>query len=179
MRFRKRETHTNAPQRHNTLQTMAIEVREVKRQLLGKLPRGLPHLRELLLFCACVRAAANLQPNLETTCGEEIPCPDLRLRSGRNTPFRCIFRSWKFRTNIRLHIHAVYTDLTLGESCRDRDLWLTSGYHKQQCHVNNLKNEGSGKEIGPPPPAARSRYSAVKTNDPYPLPTEMVIAEVK
>ena len=28
-RFRNPETHTNAPQRHNTLQTMAIEVREV------------------------------------------------------------------------------------------------------------------------------------------------------
>ena len=28
VRFRQPETHTNAPQRHNTLQTMAIEVRE-------------------------------------------------------------------------------------------------------------------------------------------------------
>ena len=53
----------------------------VKRQLLGKWPRGLPHLRELLLFCACVRAGANLRPSLETTSGEEIPCPDLSLRS--------------------------------------------------------------------------------------------------
>ena len=35
------------------------------------------------------------------------------------------------RTNIFLHIHAAYTDITLGESCRDRDLWLTWGYHKQ------------------------------------------------
>ena len=57
---------------------MAIEVREVKRQLLGKWPRGLPHHGELLLFCACVRAGAILRPNLDTTSGEEIPCPDLR-----------------------------------------------------------------------------------------------------
>ena len=49
----------------------------VKRQLLGKWPRGPPHLRGLLLFCSCVRAGANLRPNLETTPGEEIPCPDL------------------------------------------------------------------------------------------------------
>ena len=27
--------------------------------------------------------------------------------------------------------HAVYTDLTAGESCIDQDLWPTSGYHKQ------------------------------------------------
>ena len=67
----------------------------IKQQLLGKWPRGLPHLRELLLFCACVRAGANLRPNHETTSGEEIPCPDLSLRSGRNTSFRWIFRSWK------------------------------------------------------------------------------------
>ena len=28
VQFRKAETHTNAPQRHSTLQTMAIDVRE-------------------------------------------------------------------------------------------------------------------------------------------------------
>ena len=67
----------------------------VKRQLLGKWPKGLPHLRELLLFCACVRAGANLRPNLETTSGEEIPCRDLSLRSGRKAHFRRFFRSWK------------------------------------------------------------------------------------
>ena len=66
----------------------------VKRQLFGKWPRGLPHLSELL-FCACVRAGANLRPNLETTSGEQIPCPDLSLRSGRKNLGRWIFRSWK------------------------------------------------------------------------------------
>ena len=75
---------------------MAMEVcARVKRQLLGKWPRGLPRLRELLLFCACVRAGANLRPNLETASGEEIPRPDLSLGSGRNTPFRWIFRPWE------------------------------------------------------------------------------------
>ena len=63
----------------------------VKRQLLGKWPWGLPHLREILLFCACVRDGANLRPSLETKSGEEMPCPDL----SRNTPFRWIFRSRK------------------------------------------------------------------------------------
>ena len=67
----------------------------VKRQLRRKWPRGLPRLRELLLFCACVRAGKILRPNLETASGEEIPRPDLSLRLGRNTPFRWIFRSWK------------------------------------------------------------------------------------
>ena len=38
-----------APQRHGTLHTMAIEVRE------GKWPRGRPHLCELLQFSACSR----------------------------------------------------------------------------------------------------------------------------
>ena len=87
----------------------------VKRQLLRKWPRGLPHLRELLLFCACVRAGANLRPN-STTSGEEMPCPDLRLRSGRNTPFRWIFRSWNCQKQ-HSSPHAVYTYLTVRESC--------------------------------------------------------------
>ena len=40
----------------------------------------------------CARGR-NLRPNLETTPGEEITCPDLSLRLGRNTPFR----PWKWR----------------------------------------------------------------------------------
>ena len=65
----------------------------VKWHLLGKSPRGLPHLRELLLFCACVRRGANLRPNLEQTSREKIRCP---LRSGRSTLFRWILRSRKW-----------------------------------------------------------------------------------
>ena len=49
-------------------------------------------------YCYSVRVCARGQIcglTLETTSGEEIPCLDLRLRSGRNTHFRRIFRSWK------------------------------------------------------------------------------------
>ena len=68
-------------------------------------PGGLPHLRELPLFCTCVRAGAKLRPNLETTSGEEIPCPDLRLRSGRNIPFSVDFPILVIvRASIRLHM---------------------------------------------------------------------------
>ena len=83
------QTCRSATTRYRLRRSMCARVR---RQLC---PRGLPYLRELLLLCACVRAGATLRPNLETTPEEEIPCPDLSLRSGRNTPFRWIFRSWK------------------------------------------------------------------------------------
>ena len=87
------QTRSSATTRYRSWRSRCARV---KRQLLGKMAhRGLPHLRELLLFCACVRAGANLRPNLETTSEEEIPCPYLSLRSGRNTPFQWIFRSWK------------------------------------------------------------------------------------
>ena len=103
VRFRKLKTHTNAPQRHNTLQTMAIEVGEGQTAAARQIAQGAA--ASSRVFCACVRAGENLRPNLETTFGEEILCPDLRLRSGRNTPFWWIFRSWKIvRTNIRLHL---------------------------------------------------------------------------
>ena len=78
----------------------------VKRRLLGKWPRELPHICELLLFCVCARGG-KLRPNLETTSGEEKPCPDLSLRSGRNTPFFFggFFDLAKFvRTNVCLHM---------------------------------------------------------------------------
>ena len=102
----------------------------VKRKLLGKWPRGLQHLRESLLYCACVRAGAKLQPNLETKSGEEIPCPEFSLRSGRNTPCRW-FSDLGNCQNQHSSPHAVHTDLILGEPCIDQDLWPTSGYHKQ------------------------------------------------
>ena len=70
------------------------DARGLKAAAARQCPRGLPHLRELLLLCACMPAGENLRPDLETTSGEEIPCPDLS-RRGRNTPFRWIFRSWK------------------------------------------------------------------------------------
>ena len=85
------QTRRSATTRHRPWRSRCARV---KRQLLGKWPRRLPLVRELLLFCASVRAGANLRPILETTSGEEIPCPDLSLRWGRNTVFRWIFRSW-------------------------------------------------------------------------------------
>ena len=51
----KPETHTKTPQRHNTLQTVAIDVREGQAAAADNWPGGRPHLREILLFCACVR----------------------------------------------------------------------------------------------------------------------------
>ena len=43
---------------------MTIEVHDIiKRWLLGDGPRVLLHLREVLLFCACVRAGADLRRN--------------------------------------------------------------------------------------------------------------------
>ena len=121
----------------------------VKRQLLGKWPRGLPHVRELLLIFACVRAGANLRPNLETTSGEEIPCPDLRLRSGRNTSFRWIFRSWKSSGPTFVSTcseHRFYCRQT----CIDQDLGPTSGYHRQ------WPKDGEEREI-------RSFYSSTSS----------------
>ena len=40
VRFRKPETHPNAPQRHNTLQTMAIEVREGQAAAARQMAQG-------------------------------------------------------------------------------------------------------------------------------------------
>ena len=65
---------------------------------------------------------------LETTSGKEIPCPDLSLRSGRNTPFPWIFRPWKLSEPTFV---STCSSVHGGESCIDQDLWPTSGYHKQ------------------------------------------------
>ena len=103
----------------------------VERQLLGKWPKGLPHLRELLLFFVCARAGAKLRPDLETTSGEEIPWPDLSLRSGRKNPFRWISRSWKLSEPTFVSKRSVHRSYT-GESCTDQDLCPTSGYRLVQ-----------------------------------------------
>ena len=95
VRFRKAETHTKRRSARTRYRPWRSRCARIKRQLHDKWPRGLPHICELLLFCACVRAGANLRPILEKTCGEETPCPDLSLRFGQNTHFRWIFRSWK------------------------------------------------------------------------------------
>ena len=106
VRFRKAETHTNAPQRHNTLQTMAIEVRE------GQVAAA-PQIAQVAAassrnYCCSMRVSArgaNLRPNLETTSGEEIPCPDLRLDRDETHPFSVYFLILEVvRTIIRLHM---------------------------------------------------------------------------
>ena len=112
-----RNTHKRAvaPQHATDHGDRGARASSGKRQLLGKWSRELPHLRELLLLCACVRAGGYLRPNLETTSGEEI-------RSGRNTLFRC-FSDIGICQNQHPSPHAVYTDLTVGESCIDQDIW--------------------------------------------------------
>ena len=116
--------HSSATTRYRPWRSRCARV---KRKLLGKWPGGLPHLRELLLFCACVRGGANLRPNLETTPEEEILRPisacdrdETPLFGGFSDPVNC--------HNQHSSPHAaVYTNLTVGESCIDQDLWPASG----------------------------------------------------
>ena len=62
-------------------------------------------------YCsAFVRARANLWPGLETPSGEEMPRPDLCLRSGRNTLLSVDFRIMEIAiTKLRLHMQCVPT----------------------------------------------------------------------
>ena len=70
VRFRKAPTHTNAPQRRNTLQTMAIEAREVQAAAAWEIAQeAAVSLR--ITDVVCMRAGAKLRPSLQTTTGEE------------------------------------------------------------------------------------------------------------
>ena len=60
--IRKAETHTKRRSATTSYKPRRSMCARVKRQLLSKWPRGLPHLREFMLSCACVRAVANLRP---------------------------------------------------------------------------------------------------------------------
>ena len=78
----------------------------------------------------CVRAGANLRPNLEKHLEKYLVPIYLSLRLRRKHPFSVDFPILQiFRTDVRLHMQCTY--LTVGESCIDQDLWPTSGYHKQ------------------------------------------------
>ena len=56
VRFRKDETHTNTPQRHKTLQTMAIEVREGQAAAAQQMARGAAaSWRITAVLCVCAR----------------------------------------------------------------------------------------------------------------------------
>ena len=102
-RFPKPETNTNASQRHKTLQIMAIELREgqaaAARQMIQEAAASSPM---TAVPCVCAGAKSrltsgqHLESNSRLTSlkiSYKIPCPDLSLRSGRNTLFRWIFRS--------------------------------------------------------------------------------------
>ena len=56
IQFRNSETHTNAPQRHNTLQTMAIEVRESQAAAARQMAQGTAaSSRNTALLSVCAR----------------------------------------------------------------------------------------------------------------------------
>ena len=56
VRFRQAETHANAPQRHNTLQTMAIEVREDQAAAAWQMTQGAAaSSRITAVLCVCAR----------------------------------------------------------------------------------------------------------------------------
>ena len=56
VRYRKAETYTNAPQRHNTLQTMAIEVREGQAAAARQMAQGAAATSRITsVVCTCER----------------------------------------------------------------------------------------------------------------------------
>ena len=56
VRFRKADTHTNAPQRHNTPQTMAIEVREGQAAAARQMAQGAAASSRITdVLCVCAR----------------------------------------------------------------------------------------------------------------------------
>ena len=82
---------------------MAIEVREGQAAAARQMAQGAAaSSRITAALCVCVRARANLRPNLETTSGEEIPCPDLSLTKHRFSVDLPILEI--VRTNIRLYM---------------------------------------------------------------------------
>ena len=95
-------------------------------------------------YCCSVRVCTRGQfarPNLETTSGEKIPCvpiSEIGTRDRDETPIFGGFSDLGNCENQRSSPHAVYTDITLGEYCRYRDLWLTSGYRKQLASLPSI-----------------------------------------
>ena len=56
VRFRKLETHANAPQRHNTQQTMAIEVRDGQAAAARQIAQGAAASSRIsAVLCVCAR----------------------------------------------------------------------------------------------------------------------------
>ena len=126
---------------------MPIEVREGRAVAARQIDQGAAaSSRFAAVLCVCVRGGKfaaqppdkiwrrDLLSRSQAEIGPKHPAeigPKHPAEIGRKHPSSVDFPILEVvRINIRLHIHTVYTDLTLGESCRDRDLWLTSGYHK-------------------------------------------------
>ena len=132
---RNTQTRRSATTRYRPWRSMCAKI---KRQLLGKWPRGLPHLRESLLFCACVRggkfAAKPSRQHLEKKYLALIPAWDRD-----ETPFVDGFSDLGNCRNQHSSPHEMYTDRTAGESCIDQDLSFMSGYHKQWPHSWRFK----------------------------------------
>ena len=144
VRFSKsRNTHKRAaaPQQYATDHIIAIEVREGRAAAARQMAQGAAAFSRI--FC-CVRAGANLPPNLETTSGEEISRPDLSLRSGRNTPFRWIFRSWKWSEPTFVSICSVRRSY-----CSRRILYRYKIYGLHRGTINNDLNHQDNSENGP------------------------------
>ena len=81
VRFRKAETHTNAPQRHNTLQTAAIEVREGQAAAARQMAQGpAASSRITAVLCVCARGQI---------CG--LASRQHLEKKYLYTPLRCIF----------------------------------------------------------------------------------------
>ena len=128
---RNTQTRRSATTRYRPWQSRCARV---KRQLLGKRPRGLPHLRELLLFCACVRAGADLRPNLETNIWRRDTLSRSQVEIETMHPFWWIFLSLKLSEPTFVStcsVHRSYCGRILYIWIKTYGLHR-SGYHKQQ-----------------------------------------------
>ena len=89
VRFRKAETYTNVPQRHNTLQTMAIEVREGQAAAARQMAQGAAASSRISAV-SCVYARGGKFEICGLTSRQHLEKTYLV-----PTPFRWIIRSWK------------------------------------------------------------------------------------
>ena len=113
--------HTQTPRSATTrhVQTMTIEVREGQAAAARQMSQGAAISSQITaVLCVCARGGQ--------ICGLT---SRQHLESGRNTLFGG-FSDLGNGQKRHSSPHAVYTDLTVGESCIDQDLWPTSGYHK-------------------------------------------------
>ena len=110
---------------------MVIEVREGQAAAARQMARG--GCRIFANYCCSVRVCAPGQ-----ICGltsrQHLEKKFLVLISASDRDETPLFGGFSYIGNCQNPLsspHAVYTDLTISESCIDQDLWPTSGYHKQ------------------------------------------------